>query len=330
MLRVWLPLFFAALLPFSLFAGQDDSPKESRVFCPREFKKLLKRTRKHLPDSLPLTPREQEHAGEIHNYGTVLKEDQPIPERQKKDGHYVYLIAYVRGEEFVVWSLRAPGAWSKDPSKNLVTHSSLFRQLQRTTGAEEEEIKVYAAGQVQFLNGVTSRLDNKSGTRRGQFEHLAYAENVLEGRGVEFGSIRKRPITMRDDYSKAGPDIELHKEADAMARIHVRVQADEDLRALRDRLTRLHRKLYDQFPELRHKTTLGYLDYEALFTPPFLIPETDLPYEDYWEIQSAKIALKYVQVDGADLAALNARHLPTETLDLLDRGLAIMKRRQSK
>jgi len=207
-----------------------------------------------LPDPLPLTPREKEYSNALEHGGIVLSGKQPLPSQLLEDGRYVYLVATYKGKEFVAWGLSAQGEIT--PEKNLLTHTSLFNQLTRELGAEPE---IVAAGQALILNGKVGILDNKSGTRRGGPEHLAYAAKKLAQHGLAV-----TPATQKKDYSKSGV-AGAHAKAAQLARMRVQVDKDPALKNLREAMNAMHTSLFRQAPALESPERPGHLNLDKVF-----------------------------------------------------------------
>ncbi len=297
------------------------------AFCAQiECFRTLVATGPHAPDyppSIAKTKRSREYPNAVDAYGDVIKAGEKLSPEQVKDGIYVYVIAHANGQRYLIWSLRAPGAIEGQPGKNLVTHDSLLEQLSRKLGIPASQLAVHGAGQSQILHGEVSSLDNKSGSRRGNAEHLAYAETFLKSAGLKILPAGAKPTTQRIDFAKMEEGEEdIHAEADEQAQVVVEVRNDPRLRELGRQIGLRHQRLYEEFPELRDAETPGYLDPNKILARAEIDPEKKLAPTDAFNLSMYRLALRYYQKDGPEFAAKNIRELnEAEVLKWIDWGI---------
>ncbi len=284
-------------------------------------------TSPRIPAPIVQSKRESEYPNAIPSFGKLLQPGQKFGESDLKDGHHIYLVLSHGGRECVMWGLRAPGAWAADLSKNLVTHTSLIQKAAESLGAPAAEIQVLAAGEAQIINGVVARVDNRSGTRRGSAEHLAYGIEALMRRGLRIETAEGNSKTQRDDYSGVGPDISFHGEAFEKAERRARVDADPSLSRIRARIVEIHGILYREMPELRDPNIPGYLDPAKTYAANYIDPHGKLTPELRFDFSMFKQAFMQRQIDGADTAAIFFNQTPEDkVMKLLDLGLELHRK----
>jgi hypothetical protein len=89
--------------------------------------------------------------------------------------------------------------------KNLVKHDSLLRKVADEKNIDTSKVEVLAAGEIRVEVGASGKpeivaLSNKSGSFRGNQEHLSYAMEELKRRGVDTSQVSTR------NYSQKQPD----------------------------------------------------------------------------------------------------------------------------
>lgn len=221
-----------------------------------------------VPEPIPFHDQKSPET-ELELAGRILKPGEDI--RTLPQGPYLYLIANttgVPGEDIVIVERRVPvaveaqaSATGTIPETYLATHRGLLRQLSESLNMPVEEVRkfIVGAGQVVPLNNKINRIDNKSGTLRGDTISFEYSEDVLARYGVVTDSGTRRydistapidPVT----NEKQVPD---HAKDEVVAAAVMANITDPNISAVRTDLLEVQTALYGHFPNLSENKAGG-------------------------------------------------------------------------
>jgi hypothetical protein len=237
---------------------EEDADEEyvdpSKYYDPNFFKKHLKKERLgpyskdplqpqpfgDLPDytpplrTIPVNLKAEVTPAELSYAGQFLRVNDNTQLSQLPDDTYIYLIDKY---ERVMISSRAPDQGIQTvgmDTKYMASHRSLLNQFKIL----DPSVEIIAAGEFRITHGVTTALNNKSNTFRGDGTALRYAEKKLKIHGLPV-----RENTQRVDYAETKP-ISKHLNDAEEAKALVELRGNPRYKLIRD----LFDELYEKFP----------------------------------------------------------------------------------
>lgn len=172
---------------------------------------------------------------EFQSVGQVMKSEDL---KNLKTGKYLYII----DDQKNVWITSDVPQLDIDLGKAKVRNLATHRSLEGSMLATRPDAKVYAAGEIQIINGEVPSISNRSYTFMGGEEHLNWAAAVLKDEGLALKS-----GTQLEDYSAAaeGAGYRRHFDAREIAVQRIRAQSLPELKKFEALYAKLHQLLPD-------------------------------------------------------------------------------------